>query len=163
MVDRRKKGNYFKIDADAPKSLNINLTRRVNFNEVDVMGIVWHGRYCQYFEEGSAALGRQCGLSYEDYLNAGVFAPIVQHHVDYYQPLFLDEEFTIYASLIWNEGARLNTEFKLIKKNGVIAATGYNVQMFIDAISKEPYFEQPELLKKCLKSWKDGVFECLQN
>jgi len=44
--------------------------------------------------------------------------------VDYVRPLVLDEEFTISASLIWNEGARLNTEYELTKADGPLRRAG---------------------------------------
>jgi len=94
------------------------------------MGIAWFGRFAIYFEEIAAELGRKCGLSYADFREAGLRAPIAEYHVDYVRPLVLDEEFTISASLIWNEGARLNTEYELTKADGTLAARGYTVQVF---------------------------------
>lgn len=142
---RRIKDGYFKQVEQIPPPLVVRVTRRVNFNEVDIMGIARHGRYPVYFEEGSAELGRQCGLSYRDFYEANLRAPIVQLHIDYYPPLFLDEKFTIRATLIWNEGARLNTEYALIKEEGTLATTGYTVQMFTDGISGEPCLNSPPI------------------
>jgi len=119
---RRKKDAYFERIAGMPEPLTVYIKRRVKFSEADVMGIVWHGRYPEYFEEGSAELGRRYGLSYKDFYKANLRAPIVQLHIDYHIPLVLDKEFTIKTSLIWNEGARLNTEYSLIKNDGSIAA-----------------------------------------
>ncbi len=87
------------------------------------MAIVWHGRYPLFFEEAAEELGRRCGLSYSDFFEAGLRAPVVELHIDYFQPLFLDEEFTIRASLIWHEGSRLNTEYQLIKQDGSLASS----------------------------------------
>lgn len=162
MVVRRKKDGYFKRIGGMPKPLVIRVKRRVNFSEVDVMGIAWHGRYAVYFEEGSAALGRQCGLSYKDFYEGNLRAPIVQFHIDYYQSLTLDEEFIIVASLVWCDSARLNTEYRLIKQNGSIAATGYTVQMFTDGVTGDVYLASPELLEQCRKRWQAGEFKCLQ-
>src|SRR5665811_387893 len=103
---------YFCREVNAPPPIGVAVKRRVGFNEVDPMGIVWYGRYAVYFEEGAAELGRRCGLSYADFFGAGLRAPIAQYHVDYLRPLVLDEEFAIQCSLIWNEGARLNTEYE---------------------------------------------------
>jgi len=122
------------------------------------MAIVWHGRYPLYFEEASEELGRRCGLSYPEYFEAGLRAPIVELHIDYFKPLFLDEEFIIRASLIWNEGARLNTEFHLFKQDGSLATSGYMVQLFISHQSGEPYMVSPELLERCRKRWRAGEF-----
>jgi acyl-CoA thioester hydrolase len=85
-------------------------------------------------------------------------APIVHLHIDYFKPLFLDEEFSIKASSIWNEGARLNTEYSLIKEDGFIAATGYSVQMFIDELSGDVLIASPKILGKCRRRWKAGEF-----
>ena len=37
---------------------------RVRFSEVDSMGVVWHGNYLKYFEDGREAFGRKHGLGY---------------------------------------------------------------------------------------------------
>jgi acyl-CoA thioester hydrolase len=155
---RRKKDAYFECIAGMPGPLTVYIKRRVKFSEADVMGIVWHGRYPEYFEEGSAELGRRYGLSYKDFYEAKLRAPIVQLHIDHFKPLFLDEEFTIKASLIWNEGARLNTEYSLIKEDGGIAAAGYTVQMFIDGVTGDLLIASPEILGECRRRWKAGEF-----
>jgi acyl-CoA thioester hydrolase len=156
MTTRRKKGSYFQPGEGAPAPLVVRVERRVNFNEVDIMGIVWYGRYPVYLEEGNAELGRQCGLSYRDFVEANLTAPIAQLHIDYHRPLYLDEAFTITASRVWSEGARLNTEFSMAKKDGSIAATGYTVQMLVDGSSGEICLTYPELLERCRKRWKAG-------
>lgn len=157
---RRKKRNYFPPIEGAPAPVKVSIKRRVSFSEVDVMAIVWHGRYPVFFEEGSAALGRLCGLSYKDFYENALRAPIVQIHVDYHAPLLLDEEFTIDAFLVWSEGARLNTEYALIKSDGSIAATGYTVQMFVEAESGDVQLTTPPLLETCRKRWQLGEFAC---
>lgn len=153
---RRRKNGYFERNGEMPAPVPVNLKRRVSFSEADVMGIAWHGRFPVFFEEASAELGRKCGLSYREFYDTNLRAPIVQLHIDYYQPLMLDEEFSVTASLIWNEGARLNTEYSIIKRDGSIAATGYTIQMFTDGSSGEVLIASPELLEKCRKKWKSG-------
>ena len=37
---------------------------KVRFGEVDSMGIVWHGNYVKYIEEGRESFGRKYGISY---------------------------------------------------------------------------------------------------
>ena len=36
---------------------------RVRFNETDVLGVVWHGNYIKFFEDGREAFGREHGIS----------------------------------------------------------------------------------------------------
>ena len=154
----RKRKTYFERGEDLPAPVVAEIRRRVHFSEIDAMGIVWHGRYSLYFEEAAEELGRICGLSYKDYYEAGLRAPIVEFHVDYYQSLRLDEELRSRASLIWHEGARLNTEYGLYKQDGSLAAGGYTVQLLTESESGEVCIVSPALLERCRHRWKTGEF-----
>lgn len=157
MKSRRKK-TYFERTPGAPEPVVVEIRRRVRFNEADPMAIVWHGRYPLFFEEASEELGRRCGISYKEFYEAGVRAPVVELHIDYFQPLFLDEEFTIRASLIWHEGSRLNTEYQLVKQDGSIASSAYMVQLFSDHLTGKAFAVSPEFLDRCRRRWKAGEF-----
>lgn len=153
---RRRKNGYFERIEGAPEPVSVSVMRRIGFSEADVMGIAWHGRFPVFFEEASAALGRKCGLSYKDFYDTNLRAPIVQLHIDYYRSLMLDEKFAVTSSLVWNDGARLNTEYSVIKNDGTISATGYTIQMFTDGSTGEVLIASPELLERCRKKWKAG-------
>ncbi len=154
----RRKKEYFKRENGTPNPIVVKIVRRVAFNETDPMAIVWHGRYPVFFEDASAALGRKCGMSYEAFFNANLRVPIVQFHIDYFTPLCLDETFTIKGQFIWNDGARINTEFEIIKEDKSIACTGYTVQMFTDANTQQPLIASPLLLENVKKRWLKGDF-----
>jgi len=159
---RKKNQSYFEMISGAPDPISFEVKRRVSFNEVDIMGIVWYGQYAIYFEQAQTELGRRCGLSFQDYYICGLRAPIVKFHIDYYQPLHLDEEFTVKASYIWSEGAKLHIEYSVIKTDGSIASRGYTVQMFVDSTKHQPYIVSPESLEKLRANWKEGKFKCLK-
>ena len=106
----RRSKPYFETADTAPAPVRVTIRRRLRFSDTDPLGIAWHGRYPAFFEEAQTELGHLCGLTYEAYRKAGIAAPITQLHTDYFKPLHLDEMFTVTASLIWSEGARLNTE-----------------------------------------------------
>lgn len=158
MKNRQKTKRYFKRRDEWPEPVVAEIKRRVHFSEVDVLGMVWYGRFPVYFEEGSEKLGRLCGLSYKDFYEAGLRAPIVRLHIDYFEPLRLAEEFTIRSALIWDDASRLNTEYYLIKNDGSIATSGYTVQLLINAGSGEVRLAPPDLLEICRKRWKAGAF-----
>ena len=50
-----KISNYFPEEGDMPKPLVAEVKRRVRFEEIDLLGMVWHGRYPSYFEDGRIA------------------------------------------------------------------------------------------------------------
>jgi len=159
---RHKDGKYFDRIKGVPAPISFTVKRRVSLSEVDVMGIVWYGRYPLYFEEASQELGRKCGLSYQDFYTANLRAPIVKFHVDYYQSLHLDEEFTVKASALWSEGAKLLIEYEIRKLDGTLATSAYTVQMLINSRTGEFYLATPELLEKVRRRWQAGEFECLK-
>ena len=157
-----RKKEYFKRIPGAPQALSLSINRRASFSEVDVMGIVWYGRYPLYFEEAYRELGSRCGLSYQDFFEAKLRAPVVEFHTDYFKPIYLDEEFTVKASLIWSEGAKLNTEYEIIKEDKSIATRAFTVQLFIDSVTNEPYLISPEMLENLRRRWLNGEFVCLK-
>jgi acyl-CoA thioester hydrolase len=161
-VTRRGASPFFDRDRSAPAPLTARIRRRVGFNEVDLMRIVWHGRYAVYFEDASAELRRQIGLSYQDFFEAGLQAPIIQFHVEYLRPLRLDEEFEARASLIWSDAARLNTEYEIVRNDGVLAAAGCTVQLLTDAVTGEVCMAMPQLIERCRARWQAGELKALQ-
>jgi acyl-CoA thioester hydrolase len=159
-LTRRTKGNYFQGSPEAPAALAASVRLRVAFGAVDAMAVVWHGRYSQYCEEAYAKLTRGCGISYHDFFQAGLRAPVVQAHMDYFASLRLEEEFTVTARLVWCEGARMNVEYIFTKDGGNLAATGYTVHMFTDPTGM-PLLIVPPLIEKMRQRWQQGEFACL--
>ncbi len=56
---------------------------KVRFGEVDSMGIVWHGNYVKYIEEGRESFGKKYGISYLDIYANDVMAPVVNMNIDF--------------------------------------------------------------------------------
>jgi acyl-CoA thioester hydrolase len=158
---RRSKGNYFHQTPDAPPALAASVRLRAAFGAVDAMAVVWHGRYSQYCEEAYAQLTRSCGISYQDFFKAGLRAPVVQAHIDYFESLMLEEEFTVTARLVWCDGARMNVEYIFTRASGAIAATGYTVHMFTDTAGV-PSLTVPPLIENLRRRWQGGEFACLK-
>lgn len=154
---RKRRRNYFKREEGAPSPLRCCVEYRALFGDVDAMAIVWHGNYARLFEIASTELRRHIGLSYEDFFVAKLRAPIVQLHVDYHQPLVLDETARIQAEMIWSDAARLNIEYTVFKEDESVAATGYTVQLFTDETGT-PCWVMPDMLAQTQQRWKAG--EC---
>ena len=85
---------YFEVPAGAPKPLEKSFFRVVRFNEIDPMGILWHGHYASFIEDARVALGDSLGIGYQDFYNHGVMIPVRQFHVDYLAPLESTEKST---------------------------------------------------------------------
>jgi len=146
---------YFKPVPNAPAPLHATIKRLVRFEEVDSIGIVWHGRYPGYFEEGRVALGNRYGVGYSDFIRNKFPAPIKQLGVDYLEPLFFEDEIEIEAILHWSEAARINYEY-IIRRDEAVVCTGYTVQLMLDE-SFELLLSPPPFYVDFMEKWKKGL------
>jgi YbgC/YbaW family acyl-CoA thioester hydrolase len=69
-------------------------TRRVQFAETDLAGMVHFSWYLRYVEEAEHALWRAAGLSIHDPA-AGVGFPRVAFSIEYHAPLHFEDEFEV--------------------------------------------------------------------
>jgi acyl-CoA thioester hydrolase len=142
---------------DAPHSLEAKAVRTVRFQEVDPMGVVWHGHYVDFFEDGRCELAKNYGLTYNDFYREGFKAPVVNLEIEYKLPLFLGETFHIETNLIWTEAVRFD-HFYVIKResNGEIVAEGRTVQLLLDG-ENNLQMVWPEYFEAIRKKWKAGL------
>lgn len=120
---------------------------RVRFNETDPLGIVWHGHYVTYLEDGREAFGEEYGISYKDIQHAGLFAPIVKCTVDYKFPLKHGDWATIETNYVDEMASKLHFTYKIFNEEGKLVATGETIQVFTDQkgelfLSYPPFFEE---------------------
>ena len=60
------------------KKLVVKQNLKIRFDETDALGIVWHGNYLKYFEDGRENFGLINGISYLDAKKNGFATPIVK-------------------------------------------------------------------------------------
>lgn len=149
---------YFRTQERDPEPLRCSVERRVRFEEVDALGIVWHGRYPSYFEDGRVLLGEKYGIGYMDFYQQGIVAPIKQMHIDYQRPLQFGEPFTIEAILHWSDASRLNHEFILRNVDGEVTTTGYSVQLLLD-LEHNVLMLPPPFYADFQRCWQAGEFQ----
>lgn len=139
----------------APPPLVFSVARVARFDEVDPLGVVWHGRYASYFEDARVALGNHYGFGYQDMLKAGVVAPIKQMHMDFEAPLRFEQQCRITARLFWNDAARLDFEYTIHAADGALLTRGYTVQLFLTAAG-ELCLGKPDCYEAFCARWKAG-------
>jgi acyl-CoA thioester hydrolase len=146
---------YFQPVPGGPPPLRVIVKRRVRFEEVDSMGIVWHGRYAGYFEDGRVALGHKYGISYSDFIHQRNPVPIRQINIEFIEPLFFEDDIEIETILHWSEAARINFEY-IIHKNGNNVCVGYTVQLMLDE-NLELLLAPPPFYLGFMEKWKKGL------
>jgi len=144
---------YFPKKEGHPLPLRAEFRRRVRFEEVDPLGIVWHGRYPSYFEDARTALGDKYCIGYNILYQHGVVTPIRQFHIDYFASLRFDQEFVIEGIQHYSESARINTEYVIRDSYGKITTRGYTVQMFLD-LEGNILIDFPDFFAAFAERWK---------
>ncbi|UCG48567.1 MAG: acyl-CoA thioesterase [Phycisphaerales bacterium] len=147
--------SYFRPVKGAPPPLCLTISRRVRFEEVDSMNVVWHGRYASYFEDGRVALGNRYGISYSDFIRERIPVPIRQIQIDYYHPLMFEDDFEIKTILHWSDAARINFEYVISNAAGKLVCTGCTVQMMLDQ-DLNILLTLPPFFAAFLERWKRG-------
>jgi acyl-CoA thioester hydrolase len=125
----------------------------VRFNEADPLGIVWHGHYIRYFEDGREAFGIAHGLGYLEVYAQGFIIPVVSVHCDYKKSLRYGDKLIVETESIPEEAARLKFNYTIFNTAGEKIATGYSVQVFLSRedsvlqLINPPFFEKWKRLK----------------
>jgi acyl-CoA thioester hydrolase len=126
----------------------------VRFNEADPLGIVWHGHYLRYFEDGREAFGKQYGISYLDFYRNGLAVPIVSVHCDYKKPLRYGEAVIVETTYEPTAAAKLHFSYKMFESLGNhVVAIGSSVQVFVDVKSFELQLTVPEYFEQWKNKW----------
>jgi acyl-CoA thioester hydrolase len=120
----------------------------VRFNEADPLGIVWHGHYIRYFEDGREAFGNQYGIGYLDFYKKGFIIPVVHVECSFKKSLRYGDTVIVETTYSPCDAAKLLFSYRLYnKKNHQLVATGSSTQVFLDSkdsnlqLTNPPFFE----------------------
>ncbi len=105
---------------------------RIRFAECDPLGIVWHGNYIQFFEDGREAFGRYFGISYLDQKANNFSTPIVSSKCEHKLPLRYGDIATIKTTYIDSPAAKMIFKYEVLNPEGQVACTGETVQVFVE-------------------------------
>ncbi|WP_418765227.1 acyl-CoA thioesterase [Mailhella sp.] len=143
------------LNPDGIPPLETVSERRVRFEELDPMGIVWHGRYASWLEDGREALGVRYGISYLTFYEHGCMAPVKKFSLDYIRPLLHDHTYTIHTSLLWSAAARMDFRYVITDAGGEVMTRGETTQLFM-TLKGELLLEHPSFYRHFLERWKRG-------
>ncbi len=120
----------------------------VRFNEADPLGIVWHGHYIRYFEDGREAYGRLHGISYMDFFEQDIVVPVVHVECHFKRPLKFGDRVRVEAIFEPCDAAKMIFRYNLYNaENNTLVATGTTTQVFLEKASQNlillnpPFFE----------------------
>jgi acyl-CoA thioester hydrolase len=116
----------------------------VSFNELDPMGVVWHGNYLAYLERARSALLTKIGYDYEEMVASGFAWPIVDARMKFVRSARLRDRLEISVRLLEYEN-RLRIRYE-IRCAGERVFKGETVQVAVNMETGEMCFQSPPIL-----------------
>ena len=120
-------------DSKVVTGLSNRIKLKIRFHEVDSLGIVWHGNYVSYLEEGREAFGREFGLGYYDVFDQGYTIPLVKLEMDFKLQVRYGEEIIIETTFVNSEAAKILFDYKICRAaDEAVVLTASSTQVFLN-------------------------------
>lgn len=114
------------------------------------MGVLWHGRYAEYFELARVALMERFDYGYAQMADSGYAWPVLDYRVRYLKPLRVGQRIRIKTWIVeWQ--FRLKLAYLISDAvSGVALTRGHTVQAAVRLASGELQMASPEVLRQRL-------------
>ena len=118
------------------------------------MGIVWHGNYLKYLEDGREAFGAKYGIGYMDIYKQGYAAPLVEIDIKDKKALKYGESIIIETKYVHDDAAKIIFAYKVMnaKNHDEIIATANSIQVFL-GLKGELILTNPEFYTEWKKKY----------
>ena len=127
------------------KTLDYFIEINIRFSETDAMGVVWHGNYLKYFEDGREQFGLKYGMEYLDIYNQGYFTPIVNSNIDHKSPVFYGQKIRVQVILEFTRAAKIKFRYEIFNlETNKLSAVGSTTQVFLNVDSRKIELNKPE-------------------
>lgn len=105
----------------------------VRFSEVDSIGIVWHGHFVKYLEDGRESFGRRYSLGYSDVFEQGFLTPIVKLDINYKLQVRYGDTVVIETTYVKCDAAKIIFDYTIYRKSDhAVVLTASSTQAFVN-------------------------------
>lgn len=136
--------------------MKITVFHQVAFNEMDPMGVVWHGNYVNYFELARSALLAKIGLTYTDMQQRGHYWPVVKLRCKYIKSATLDQRLAITAELKDYTNSLTMSFIIRDAESGDILTKGETMQMAVDVRTGSTSIVNPDYFIELVNAAQDA-------
>ena len=98
------------------------LTKTVLPQHTDHAGVMWHGSYFDFLEEGRIEALNQVGVAYSKLSTEGYEIPVIKAQIKYKKSFFHGEKVLLISQYNLLNKIRLNCKTSFVKVNGEIGA-----------------------------------------
>ena len=108
-------------------------TFHVRYAETDQMGIVHHGAYLVWFEEGRSAWSRQLGRPYADFERDGYLLVVSEVCARYIAPARYDQKVSIRTRISQVRSRVIRFDYEVVDaERGGLLVTGFSTHICLD-------------------------------
>jgi len=129
------------------KSMTTSFELIVRYAETDAQGVVHHGNYLVWFEEGRSDFLRQLGLNYSEIERRGFFVVVAEAQVQYKAPAFYENRISIETTLLRAKGKILEFAYRALNQEGAVLAEGRTLHVVLGT-DRRPVSLPAEFLAK---------------
>jgi acyl-CoA thioester hydrolase len=112
------------------------------------MGVVYHGNYAQFFEQGRIDWLRSLDISYKKMEEKNVILPVVSLQCSFKKPAEFDDEITIKTTLKKIPTVKIEFDYEITNQKNELLTTGSTVLAFLNKTTKKPMRCPDYILKK---------------
>ena len=127
---------------------------KVSFEDIDMMGIVWHGNYMRYMEQARCNLFSKLNYTYLDMARDNCAYPVGKMEVKYIKPAKLGDSLIIKSQIVETEPALVikYAIYNKTTKDKIFSAS--TIQIAVNIKTMESVYTPPEKLLKALEECK---------
>ncbi len=123
----------------------------VQFSDIDVINIMWHGHYIRYMENARFALFKTVDYDYDKMVAKDVIWPLIKIDIKYIRPIYMGDTIRINTRLVEMEH-RLVVDYVFYDSDDNKLCKATTHQMAIDVNTREAVYEVPKLLQEAIKN-----------
>lgn len=105
---------------------------RVNYHQVDQMGIVHHAQYAYFLEQARIDWLRNQGVSYADMEEDGILLPLTEISIQYKRPLRFDELFFVHTKIDVFDNYYVTFDYRIENQDKTTITTATTRLVFVD-------------------------------
>ena len=124
------------------------ITKLVLPQHTDHAGVMWHGTYFNWLEEGRIKALSKVGINYVDLTKKGFELPLIDTSIKYISPLFLGDTITIETIFKISKSPKIKIHSKFMNKSKTVLSIAEVSLVLIDKKSFSIIRKRPDFISK---------------
>ena len=114
----------------------------------DHAGVMWHGTYFNWLEEGRVNALSKAGINYVDLTKKGFELPLIDSSIKYISPLFLGDNITIETIFKISKSPKIKIQSKFMNKSKKVLTLAEVNLVLINKKSFSIIRKRPDFISK---------------